>query len=93
LLFHGQPDPAAVPHPESMGPFYCPVDHRVVPDGSGFFREMDTRFHASGDFARAYGSRTRPVITYRTCSAQLPREPLPRGSGPINGSAAVCQCA
>jgi len=38
---------------ESMGPFYCPVDHRVYLD-LDFFREMDTRFHASGDFARAY---------------------------------------
>ena len=36
-----------------MGPFYCPNDHRVYLD-LDFFQEMATRFHASGDFARAY---------------------------------------
>src|SRR5262249_21451204 len=33
--------------------FYCPNDQQVYLDLS-FFQEMDTRFHATGDFARAY---------------------------------------
>jgi predicted metalloprotease len=38
---------------ESMGPFYCPGDQKVYLD-LDFFHDMDTRFHAQGDFARAY---------------------------------------
>jgi predicted metalloprotease len=36
-----------------MGPFYCPLDRKIYIDLS-FYRELDQRFGASGDFARAY---------------------------------------
>ncbi|HEX4481356.1 MAG TPA: neutral zinc metallopeptidase [Rudaea sp.] len=52
-LFHGHTSSGCGAASESMGPFYCPNDRRVYLD-LDFFKEMDTRFHAKGDFARGY---------------------------------------
>lgn len=37
----------------ATGPFYCPSDQKVYIDLS-FFNELETRFHAPGEFAMAY---------------------------------------
>jgi predicted metalloprotease len=37
----------------AVGPFYCPLDQQVYLD-TAFFRELEQKFHAPGDFARAY---------------------------------------
>jgi hypothetical protein len=53
VLFNGRVRTACGAASEAMGPFYCPGDRLVYLDLT-FFQEMDTRFHAAGDFARAY---------------------------------------
>ena len=37
----------------ATGPFYCPATHKVYID-LGFYRELEERFGAPGDFAKAY---------------------------------------
>ena len=37
----------------AMGPFYCPSDEKLYVD-LAFYRDLQTRFHAPGDFAQAY---------------------------------------
>jgi hypothetical protein len=37
----------------AVGPFYCPGDHKLYLDLS-FYNELERRFGAPGDFARAY---------------------------------------
>ncbi len=53
VLFSGAVQSACGAASAAMGPFYCPGDRQVYLD-LDFFREMQQRFHAAGDFARAY---------------------------------------
>ncbi|MGB9090549.1 MAG: neutral zinc metallopeptidase [Pseudomonas farsensis] len=53
VLFSGQVNSACGFASSAVGPFYCPADQRVYLDMT-FFREMETRFAAEGDFAQAY---------------------------------------
>ena len=39
--------------PSAVGPFYCPADQNVYLD-TQFFRELEMRFQAPGEFAEAY---------------------------------------
>jgi uncharacterized protein len=53
VLFSGQTQSACGFADAAVGPFYCPADYKVYLD-MGFFRELEQRFRASGDFAQAY---------------------------------------
>jgi predicted metalloprotease len=52
-LFRGGVNTACGAASTAVGPFYCPGDQKIYLD-LDFFRELQTRFHSSGDFARAY---------------------------------------
>jgi predicted metalloprotease len=53
VLFSGAVPTACGTGQTAMGPFYCPNDQKVYIDLQ-FYRELQTRFHAPGEFAQAY---------------------------------------
>jgi len=53
VLYDGQVRSACGMGQSAMGPFYCPGDEKLYVDLS-FFRDLQTRFGAPGDFAQAY---------------------------------------
>lgn len=53
VLFRGGVNSACGFANTAVGPFYCPGDQRVYID-LAFFRELEQRFGAAGDFAQAY---------------------------------------
>ena len=53
VLYDGQVRSACGMGQSAMGPFYCPGDEKLYIDLS-FFRDLQSRFRAPGDFAQAY---------------------------------------
>ena len=53
VLFKGSVSSACGMASSASGPFYCPADQQIYLD-LDFFRELEHRFAAAGDFAQAY---------------------------------------
>lgn len=53
VLFSGMVQSACGKADSAVGPFYCPGDSRVYID-LGFYKDMDQKLGARGEFARAY---------------------------------------
>jgi uncharacterized protein len=53
VLFTGGDQSACGFASAAMGPFYCPTDQKLYIDLQ-FFRELQSRYRATGDFAQAY---------------------------------------
>ena len=53
VLFTNQVQSACGMADAAVGPFYCPADQKVYID-LAFYRELEERFGAPGDFAQAY---------------------------------------
>jgi uncharacterized protein len=53
VLFSGYTQSGCGTAQSSMGPFYCPNDHKVYID-LAFYQDMKTKLGAPGDFAQAY---------------------------------------
>jgi uncharacterized protein len=53
VLFTGYTQSGCGTAQSSMGPFYCPADHKVYID-LAFYQDMKTKLGAPGDFAQAY---------------------------------------
>jgi predicted metalloprotease len=53
VLFDGGTQSGCGQASSETGPFYCPADRRIYLD-TAFFRDLEDRFGAPGDFAQAY---------------------------------------
>ena len=53
VLFEGRTPTACGTGSTAVGPFYCPGDQKVYID-LAFYRDLEQRFRAPGDFAQAY---------------------------------------
>jgi uncharacterized protein len=53
VLFTGQVRSSCGNIRSAIGPSYCPLDEKIYMD-LGFFKELEERYRAPGDFARAY---------------------------------------
>jgi len=84
VLFSGQVESACGMADAAVGPFYCPGDANVYIDLS-FYRDMDEKLGAGGEFARAYvvahevGHHVQRLLGYSTDSR-------PRGEPEHEGS-------
>ena len=80
VLFDGRVDSACGLASAAVGPFYCPADRKVYLD-TAFFRELDQRFGAPGDFAPGVRGRARGRATTSRTSSGISDQVTARSSG------------
>lgn len=79
VLFSGQVSSACGLASSATGPFYCPGDEKLYIDLS-FFKEMEVKLNAPGDFAQAYviahevGHHIQKIMGITSQMEQLRRE-------------------
>ena len=79
VLFSGQVSSACGLASSATGPFYCPGDEKLYIDLS-FFKEMEVKLNAPGDFAQAYviahevGHHIQKIMGLTSQMEQLRRE-------------------
>ncbi len=80
VLYDGQVRSACGSAQSAMGPFYCPGDEKLYIDLS-FFRDLQTRFGAPGDFAQAYVIAHEVGHHVQKLTGSMQRVDAARGSG------------
>jgi predicted metalloprotease len=83
VLFTGQVESACGQANAAVGPFYCPGDRKVYIDLS-FYKDMERKLNAPGDFARAYviahevGHHVQKLLGYSGRAKEMERELAPK---------------
>jgi predicted metalloprotease len=87
VLFSGATRTACGVGQSAMGPFYCPLDHKVYID-LDFYRVLKERFNSPGDFAQAYviaheiGHHVQTLLGVSDKVQALKQQALQRGDEP-----------
>ena len=80
VLYEGQVRSACGMGQAAMGPFYCPGDEKLYID-LAFFRDLQQRFRAPGDFAQAYVIAHEVAHHVQNLSGGLRKMEAARGRG------------
>jgi predicted metalloprotease len=87
VLYEGQVRSACGMGQSAMGPFYCPGDEKLYID-LAFYRDLQTRFGAPGDFAQAYVIAHEVAHHVQNLTGSMRRLEAARGqSGPAETNA------
>jgi predicted metalloprotease len=85
VLYDGQVRSACGSGQSASGPFYCNGDEKLYID-LAFFRDLQTRFRAPGDFAQAYVIAHEVGHHVQKLSGTLQKLDAERGGRPATGS-------